>query len=178
MENQQHITSNGDDNNDQTDTMSAQDKEVLAQWSASEYIAHHKSTSWYVGLGVVVALFSLVVYALTRDVVSTVVIVVVGILFGVFAGRPPEVRTYQITPAGLAISEKLYDFHMFKSFSVHDEGVVRSIFFTPVKRFMPGISVYYPLDQEEEIVNILADYLPNEETNPSAIDNFMRKVRF
>jgi hypothetical protein len=152
--------------------------EPLASWTASEYIEHQKSFNWYTALFGATFIIAGLMYLITRDVVSAAVIVVVGILFGVFASRPPEVREYAIYPKGIRISDKLYEFDTFKSFALHDENSVPSIFLLPVQRFLPGLTVYFPPDQQDEIVNALSDYLPFEDREPDAIDNLMRKIRF
>jgi len=152
--------------------------EPLVSWSASEFIAHHKSLSWYVSFGSGLALLSVLVYLLTRDIVSLAVVLIAGASFGVLAMRQPEVRQYDITPSGIEISGRLYQFDTFKSFAVHDEGAVSSIFFLPIKRFTPDLRVYYPPEQEDQIVQTLSDYLPMDDSNPDAIDSLMRKIRF
>ncbi len=173
---QQDEASNDSSSNDQAPP--AQNDTVLIEWTASEYIAHHKPASWYVLLGSIVAVISIAVYLLTQDVVSTSVVVIAGVLFGVFALRKPEVRTYQLKTSGLTISNKHFPFDLFKSFAVHEEQALRSIFLMPMKRFMPGLTLYFPPDQEEKIVNALSDYLPLEDREPDAIDKLMNKIRF
>lgn len=153
-------------------------KDINVSWTASEYVEHHKPTSWYVGLSVATGLAVALVFLLTRDIISVVVIAMMGMLFGVFASRRPEVREYNINSRGLSISGKLYPHEEFRSFSVHQEEKLRSLFLTPVKRFMPGITIYYPPDQEDAIMDALANFLPFEEGEPDAVDRFMGKIRF
>ena len=154
------------------------EKDVNVSWTASEYVEHHKPTSWYTGLSVVTGLAVALVFLLTRDIISVIVITMMGILFGVFASRKPEVREYSINPRGLSISGKLYPHELFRSFSIHQEEGLRSLFLTPVKRFMPGITIYYPPDQEDAIMEALANFLPFEEGEPDVVDRFMGKIRF
>jgi len=153
-------------------------KDVSVSWTASEYIEHHKPTSWYMGLSIATGVAVALVFLLTRDIVSVVVITMMGILFGVFASRKPEVREYEISAEGISISGKLYPHDLFRSYSVHQEQGLRSLFLVPVKRFMPGITIYYPPDQEDSIMDALANYLPFEEGEPDAVDKFMSKIRF
>ena len=152
--------------------------ESLVSWSASEFIAHHKSPSWYVLLAGAVGLLTALVYVLTRDAVSAVVIAITGVLFGVFASRKPEVRTYEIYPSGIQISDRFFPFDSIKSFAIHQEGTLTSVFLLPMKRLMPPLTIYFPPEQENEITKVLADYLPLEDKDPDAIDNLMRKIRF
>lgn len=153
-------------------------KDVSVSWTASEYIEYHRPASWYVGLLIAIAVAVTLIFILTRDIVPVIVIAIMGILFGVFASRKPEVREYEISANGISISGKLYSHDLFRSYSVHQEQGLRSLFLVPVKRFMPGITIYYPPDQEDSIMDALASYLPFEEGEPDAVDKLMSKIRF
>ncbi len=48
----------------------------------------------------------------------------------------------------------------------------------PLKRFMPPITLYYPPDQEDAVINALAAYLPHEDRTHDPVDRLMRKIRF
>lgn len=147
-------------------------------WSASEYVAHHKTSSWYIGLGVLAGLAAAVVFLMTRDFITLGSIVIVAILFGVFASRKPNVLQYALDESGVTIADKHFPYDEFKSFSIYDEGGLRSIFLLPLKRFMPGLSLYYPPDLEDEVIGTMSLYLPHEERQPDAVDRLMKRVRF
>ncbi len=150
----------------------------LVAWSASEYISHQKSAGWYIALIVASLLAAGMVLLITSDWVTFGVILVVASLFGVFAARKPQVLDYQVYPAGIVIHGKEYHFDDFKSFAVHAEAALPSVYFMPVKRFMPGLSVYFPPDQGEKIVQTLSDYLPRDDKGPDPVDRLMKRVRF
>jgi hypothetical protein len=78
----------------------------------------------------------------------------------------------------LYIGQKFYDWGMFKSFSVIEEDAINSIYLTPLKRFMPAISVYYSPDDEEKILTTISNYLPHEERARDFIDKLMHRIRF
>lgn len=148
------------------------------EWSASEYIAHQKSIVWYLGLAGAGLIVTALVYLVTRDKITAGVFPIVTILFGVFAARQPEVLQYGISPSGIAIGKRHYSFDDFKSFSVHEDGPLPSAFFWPTKRFMPGLTIYFPPEQAHEILDTLSLYLPHEDHEPDAVDRLMRRVRF
>ena len=149
------------------------------RWTASEYVAHHKSTGWYMLLAVATVLLSVGVYFVTsRDIVSAVVVALAGIIFGVYAARKPQVQEYAVTSAGVAIGAKTYPFTDLKSFAIVDEGALSNSTFVPLKRFMPAISVYYDPADEDAIVAALSQYLPIEERRHDPIDRLMNKIRF
>lgn len=147
-------------------------------WTASEYVAHQKNASWYFLLLIVVVAMSTGVYFIVNDVLTVITIVVVGGAFAFLASRPPRTLHYSVNSTGVKIDKKLYPHNILRSFSVQEDGALHSLQLIPLKRFMPAISLYYPPDQEESILNVLSSYLPHEDRKPDALDRLMRKVRF
>lgn len=118
------------------------------------------------------------VYLLTRDNVSTAVIVIAGLILGVYASHKPRQMEYIIDQSGLTIGGKHYAYQHFRSFSVGNEGAFNGITLMPLRRFAVPLTIYYPPEEEEAIVNILSVQLPFEEHRVDAIDAFMRRIRF
>ncbi len=147
-------------------------------WSASEYIANPKNFGWFGLLGVGSIVFAAVVYLLTQDVVAAIVIIVLALMVGVFATRQPQVLEYHIGEEGLHIGQKFYPYPGFKSFSVVEEGAFAYISLMPLKRFMPPLSIHFSPDDEEKIINTLADYLPYEEYKHDVVESLSRRLRF
>jgi hypothetical protein len=140
------------------------------QWSASEFIEHSKSKRWYMSLAGVTLVLSALVFIITRDKISTSVIIVAALAFGIFAARKPRVLEYRLDEGGLTIATKFYAYEQFKSFSVMDEGPVASIYLLPLKRFMPALSLYYSEADEARILEMLSDRLPLEERQVDKVD--------
>lgn len=147
-------------------------------WTASEFIAHQKGFEWYLGLALGSMLLASVVYAFTRDFVSSGMIIVVAIAFWAFAVKKPRVLQYVVDDNGITMGQKHYAFSMFKSFSIVDDGAAHSLLLMPMQRFMPSLSIYYALEDEERILSKVADHLPFEERNQDIIDRTMRRIRF
>jgi hypothetical protein len=150
----------------------------LIAWTASEYVANPKNGSWFALLAGASAAVAVIVYILTSDVISTVVVGILGILVGVFAARPPHVLEYSLDTKGIKMGSRFYPYHGFKSFSVVEDGALTHVSLLPLKRFMPPIPIHYPPDNEESIIHTLADYLPYEEHKRDMIENFSRRIRF
>lgn len=148
-------------------------------WTASEYIAHQKSLSWYAALVVLAVAFSGLIYFITGgDIMSSAVILLVAIVFGIYAGKNPKEQRYAISVNGVSVGAKTYSFNQLKSFSITDEGAFSSITFMPMKRFMPVISIYYDPQDEEKIADTISNYLPLENHPRDVVDGLMRKIRF
>ncbi len=155
-----------------------QEVPLEVEWTASEFVAHDKGTQWYLALGAGSVVLAAIIYLLTKDILSTVIVLLVGLLFGIAGARKPRVLHYQVNDHGLAIGQKFYPYNEFKSFAVMEEGAFSSIMFMPLKRFMPPISIYYAPEDEERIVQVLAVYLPMEMRTHDAIDRLTRRMRF
>ncbi len=148
------------------------------EWSASEFVAHNKDASWYAILGLGAVAFAAVIYFFTHDTTSAAIIVLVALLLGISGARKPRVLQYRVNGSGLAIGNKFYSYAEFKSFSVMQEGAFSSIMFLPLKRFMPPLSIYYEPKDEDNIVEVLAYYLPMEARSHDMIDGLIRRIRF
>jgi hypothetical protein len=147
-------------------------------WTASEFVSHDKNAGWYMLVIVGSAAIAALVYLITRDVISPIVIVILGISFAAFGARKPRVLEYAIDNTGVHVGSKTYPYGLFKTFSVIEEDAVRSILLMPMQRFNLPISVYYDPADEEKIVEALGAHLPHQDRKPTPIDNFMRKIRF
>jgi hypothetical protein len=141
-------------------------------------VAHEKSAGWYGALLLVTAIITALIYLITRDVISTSVVIIAAIAFAVLAARQPRQLQYRLDGNGITIGQKHLNYGLFKSFSVVPEGAFSSIVFTPLKRFAPLTTIYYAPEDEDKIVSLLTDRLPFEEHRLDAVDNMMRRIRF
>lgn len=148
------------------------------EWTASEFVAHHKSFGWYLALVLVGVVLAAIVYLLTKDKISTAAVLVASLVFGVAAARKPRVLAYRLDESGLAIGQKFYPYGLFRSFTIVDEGPFSSITMLPIKRFMPAYNIYYAPDDEEHIMNVLVLYLPFEQRKDGIFDSIVHRIRF
>ncbi len=149
------------------------------EWTASEYIAHQKTGGWYVLLALGSAGVAAVVYFVTDgDLISTSVILILGLSLGVFAARQPRELTYVIDHTGLYIGEKFYPYQSFKTFSVVRDQGLGYISLAPLRRFMPPLTVHYDPEDEDKIAETLSQYLPYDDHKPDITDIIARKIRF
>lgn len=151
---------------------------ALVQWTASEYIDHKKGPIWYILLVLAAALITALIYLFTRDMLSSIIIIILLGTLAVAAGRKPQVLEYRLDTAGLAIGKKFYTYDNFKSFTLEEAGPVKNITFLPMKRFMPPLSIYFAPKDEIRITSTLSQFLPYEQRKPSSIDRFMRSIRY
>lgn len=166
-----------DDDQFDDEQTSLQDQEPIT-WTASEFVAHHKSPGWYGLLMCAAAVVALVIYFFTRDFISVAVVVVGAIALGVYAARQPNQLQYQLDNHGLSIGQKHYDYDDFRYFSVVPEGAFSSIVFMPLKRFMPLTTIYYSPQDEQRIIELLSLVMPMEDHKHDPVERFMQRIRF
>jgi hypothetical protein len=161
-----------------SESQSEDNDDQAVAWTASEFIAHDKSAGWYAVLALVTLALAGVVFLLDRDVISVSVVIVVGLLFGFYAGHQPRSLEYVLSSHGLSIGQKHYIYDDFKSFSIMREGAIPSIMFMPLKRFAVTVTAHYPPEDEAKILSILDGRLPMEEHRYDAVETLMRRIRF
>jgi hypothetical protein len=157
----------------------APDKNPRAvNWTASEYIDHKQGFGWFASLVLATLLLAGLVYVLTHDYFAVAVIVLVGIIVGIFARRTPKELHYHLSADGLKIEEKLYPLGQFKSFAIIQEGPICNLEFVPLKRFMPPVSAYFETADTKRIIAVLEDFLPYEERRLDGVERLSRRLRF
>lgn len=160
------------------DTQWAAPKIESVSWTASEYVAHQKTTGWYVALGCGSAVMTLLVFIITRSLLSGFVVALSCMALGIFAARQPQTKKYAITEEGIVCGDKGYPYSLFKSYSIVDEDAISCIWLRPLKRFMPTVVMYYGPDDEEKIVDMLDNFLPQEDRQHDVVDRISRRIRF
>ena len=147
-------------------------------WTAQEYVHLDRSPMWFVLFAVIVlGLIAISVFLLNSWSFSLLIFVMAVALI-VYIRRPPRTLTYALSPAqGLYVGERLYHFDDFKAFGLIEDAGHFSIMLIPRKRFAPGVSVYFPENAGERIVDILGQRLPMENLKLDLVDVLVRKLR-
>lgn len=146
------------------------------RWQASEYIHREKDHIWF-------ALFILATIALTGVAIflikswsfAVLVPIMAAALF-IYTRRPPRILDYTLSRHGLYINDQLFPFGEFKSFALMHGMDQYSIMLIPTKRFKPAITINFPEEAGEAIVDMLAPRLPMREVQPDVVDRIIRKL--
>ena len=154
----------------------SEEKTTTVSWEAEEYIQHDKNTGWYVGLiAVGLALVALSVWLKWWSFTALIVLAFVSLL--IYVLRPPRKIKYTINSKGLLEGEKLYSFEEYRAFGILQDDTNFAIVLMPRKRFSPSVTVYFPKEKGEEIVDMFGARLPMEEVKLDAIDKIVKKLR-
>ena len=147
-------------------------------WTAEEYVHSDRSPLWFVSfILVVLGLIAVDIFVL-RSWTFSALVIVMAVALVIYIRRPPRKLTYALSPAqGLYVGERLYHFDEFKAFGLIQDGPHYSIMLIPRKRFAPGVSVYFPDEAGERIVDVLGQRLPMETLKLDIVDVIVRKLR-
>ena len=147
-------------------------------WTAQEYVHIDKSPVWFVLFALVVLGFIAIDIFLLKSWTFSALVIVMAVAVIIYIRRPPRSLTYGLSiKQGLYVGERLYHFDDFKAFGVIRDGEHHSIMLIPTKRFAPGVSVYFPEESGETIVDIMGQRLPMENLKLDIIDILVRKLR-
>ena len=152
--------------------------DIHISWEASEYVMHHKGNMWFVGLGAISILLMAVSLLLLDDILATVVIALMTAAIVVYGTRKPHTLQYSLSDEEIIVGHREMPLSDFRSFSLLEDGGLKALWLIPVKRFAPSLTIYYPADREEEIIEILGRHLPYEERDPDIVDRITRQLRF
>jgi len=147
-------------------------------WTAEEYIHLDRSPVWFILFAVIVLGLIAVDVFLLKSWTFSALVIVMAVALIIYIRRPPRTLTYALSPRqGLYVGERLYRFDEFKAFGLVKEDTHHSILLIPRKRFAPGVSVFFPDEAGERIVDILGTQLPMENLKLDVVDTLVRKLR-
>jgi hypothetical protein len=152
--------------------------EASISWTASEFIEHDKSLSWYTLLAVVAVVLSAVLFFITREVLSVIAVIMMALVFGVYGSAKPKTRTYVVDNEGLMVDDKRYDFSNMKSFSIIEEGPLPYIQILLRQRFSIAVTVYTDPNQIEQIAEYIGQHVPYDQKKRDFTDALSSKIRF
>lgn len=146
-------------------------------WVAHEYLHFEKNALWYVIFSLVVLGFIALDMFVLKSYTFSAVVVIMAIAVVVFAHRPPRAITYTLDSQTLQIENQPHSLSDFRAFGVIEDTGHHSVMLIPRKRFAPGLTIYFPEESSEQIVDILGHVLPMEEHRLDAIDKLVRLLR-
>lgn len=148
------------------------------EWASEESGRPERSIIWYFGAAAAVVVILVLAFFLTHDWITMIAAVVVAVLFFVSVTRSARAIEYSLDNHGITVGRRHYEYAAFKSFSLFEDGAVHSLLLTPMKRYLPPLSLNCPIDRVDQIAEILGSYLPFEMREPDSIERVARRLRF
>lgn len=146
------------------------------QWQAPEYIQERRSPWWFIGFWAVTILLMVAAIFVIRSLSFAVLVPAMAAALMIYSHRPPRTLNYVLSTKGIYINEKLHPLGEFKSFGVVQGESIPSIMLLPVQRFRPGLTVHFPVEAGEAIVDMLGQRIPMQEIKLDAFDKIIRKL--
>jgi hypothetical protein len=168
------VLADDDDEDEETIGLSAAEP---VRWKAQEYIQHDKGVLWFIAFAVVFVVLMAIAIFFVKSITFDILVPVMAVALFVYVNRPPRIMDYTLSRKGLHINDTLYPFSDFRGFGVVHDGKEFSVLLLPVKRFKPGVSVYFPEESGEAIVDALGTRLPMQELHLDIVDRIVRKLR-
>lgn len=150
----------------------------ILYWQAADFVSHDKPATWYVVLTFGVVIVAGLLYLLTRDIVTTVSVVFIAVVFAIVAAMKPKTIEYSLDLYGITAGQKRYEFAQFKSFGLIEENGSTNISLLPLKRLIPYVVVSLDPKNAQQVIDAISQNLPYEERKESSLDSFMHRLRF
>ena len=146
------------------------------RWQAPEYIQEPRSPWWYIVFWVITAVIMAIAALLVKSVTFAVLVPVMAVALTMYSHRPPRAVSYVLSAKGLFINDQLHPFGEFRSFGVLQIDALPQLSLIPVRRFRPGVAVYFPAEMGEDIVDFMGARIPMQDVRLDTIDKLVRKL--
>ena len=104
-------------------------------------------------------------------------VIVSALTLLILAVRPARKISYTLTDKGFTEGDKFYAFSEFKSFGILQDDVHFAIVLTPRKRLSPAVTIYFPENKGEGIVDMFGAKLPMEPVELDLLDKLVKRLR-
>lgn len=152
------------------------DEGEVIRWQANEHIFREKNPIWYVIFAIVVLSLIAVALFLVRSWTFAILVPVMAAALVIYVRRPPALISYTLSRKGLHINDRLYAFDLYKEFGLIHDDDENAVLLVPRKRFQPGVTVYFPEEVGEAVVDMLVARLPMHEVKLDPIDRLIRRL--
>ncbi len=162
--------------NSETEVTTLVQTDELIQWQAPEYVQERRSPWWFIGFWIVVVVIMILAGLVIKSLSFVILVPVMAAALMLYSHRPPRELNYVLSSKGLYINEKLHALAEFRSFGVAKDESVPSLTLIPTKRFRPALTVHFPVEYGEAIVDALGSRIPMQELRLDVFDKLIRKL--
>lgn len=155
--------------------MPAADEQAM-QWQAPEYLSGDRTPLWFISFWGAVVVLMIIAAVLIQSWSFVILIPVMAAALMMYTHRAARMMTYVVSTKGLYINDQLHPLSEFRSFGVLQEDSMPSLLFIPTKRFRPAITVYFPQEIGEPLVDFLGARVPMQPAKLDAFDKLVRKL--
>ena len=164
-----------------SDTNNTLNKETEAtkafNWVALDSHMESKTFGWYLILFLIALICAGGFYYLTKDTITSSVIVIAAIFIAIYASRKPKEINYLMDAHGFKVKDREYIFGNFRSFSIVNQNNHQSLMLAPLKRFSPYIFLSLDTGNADKVINTVSDILPLEKSDNDLFERFLRFIK-
>jgi len=146
-------------------------------WTAPEYVYRHKTPDWYWILGIV-TVTAAIVSVLLGNILFGFVILLSGFALALYGARPPRVITYTLTEKGIIADAVLYPYSTLESYWIDDTVLPSRLLVQSRKIAMPLIVIPIEEVEDEDVAEILTEYLREVEHEESVAQRIFEYFGF
>jgi hypothetical protein len=155
------------------------DAPAEVEWTASEFVAHEKGVGWYLLLATAALVIAAVIYFVSKEMFSPIVILVMALILGVAGAHKPRTIAYRLDASGLTAGKKFYPYSQFKSFTMPPQnGPFVTVVLIPLKRFGFSTGAFLAPDSQQQALDVLSNHLPLERGEMGLVEVAMQWLRF
>jgi hypothetical protein len=150
---------------------------ALMHWRAPEFEPSRWDKRWYLGASLILSV--IIIYALVANSpIMAITFILIGIVGYIFLQKKPRVLEFMITHDGIIVGQEIYVFRDIKSFWIfYEPEHIRILSLHMKDKILPYIHI--PIHNENPVImrDILLEFLPEVEQEPSLVDNLERLLR-
>jgi hypothetical protein len=154
-----------------------QPDEVLLEWQIQDTTPEHKSTLWYVILGLIAAVI-IVIAVFTQTWAVIPLGVLVPWALSIYTNRGIGDHSYELATFHVAIDGKPHPYTNFKSFFTVTTGKLTTFELVPAKRFGQLTTLHANEEDVEDVADILTSVLPETEPQGYTGESFFKRLKF
>jgi hypothetical protein len=154
-----------------------QPDELLLEWSINGATPEHRSTTWYIILGLIAAAIIIVaIFTKTWFVIPLGIFVPWAL--SLYAGRGIGDHSFKLATFHVGVDDKTYPYTNFKSFFAVDTNNLTTFELVPAKRFGQLVTLHAEDDTAEDVAEILASVLPETEPQGYVGESVFKRLKF
>jgi hypothetical protein len=154
-------------------------QEELLQWKSAPYVSKHKSVDWFWILGFIVVLSSGLAWYLGNFAFAAVILIG-GIVVGLYANDHIEEQAYIVTTKGIKLGEDFFPYEDIKSFWVFTDGLPskNQLLLTLKRSFFVHTSIALGDTDPDKVRLVLRKYVLEKRQLPALSDAVMDWLKF
>jgi hypothetical protein len=136
--------------------------QIYLEWEAPEYVIYKKTTVWYIGFGVMLALLLSIAFIM-QSFLTGIIFLLSGILIFFHSERPPKIVSYDLRTTGIRIDSRIYLYRELSAFNIVEHGSSIYLLLKSKRLLMPLIHI--PLADNlnhEEVLDAISNHLPQD----------------